>query len=129
MIKSNIDLTSNEMFSHIQFPYISAWKILCDKFPWNYRKMRRIESDADFRPKFEGILTGNREERRLKKDCININTGDICDRCGVSLNLIPWNRYYDLCENCWNDLEKVYGKKYPWSYIEETNTGNISLNW
>lgn len=120
MMKSNIDLTSNEMFSRRQDHFVSVLQVLYDKFPWNYRKITPIKSEADFRPKFEGILTGNKEEIKRKKKYIKIDAGNICDRCGKNVDIIPWNRhYYDLCQKCWEAIEKEYGKKYPWEQNQE----------
>lgn len=128
MMKSNIDLTSNEMFSRRPFPTISIREVLFDKFPWVYREMTPITCEADMRPKFEGILTGNKEEIERKKLYKRMDAGNTCDRCGKSLEIIPWDRHYDLCQKCWEDLEKEYGKKYPWEPDPEIRSNRNILS-
>ena len=114
MIKNNIDLTSNEMFSRQVDTFLFIKQVLYYKFPWNYKELHRIECETDLQPKFEGILTGNREEINSKKLYMVIDSGDVCDRCGISLKSIPWDRTYNLCKKCYKALEKEYGKKFPW---------------
>lgn len=104
-MKSNIDLTSNEMFSRKQF------------------RNRALE------PRFEGILTGNREERYLKNLCEQEVTGDYCDCCGKYLKTIPWDRTYGLCKKCMDYCDKHYSdkEKFPWGK-EPDMRGRRGLN-
>lgn len=133
MIKQNIDLTSNNMFSQedVHILTLSIREVLYNKYPWNLRETKRITSDADLRPKFEAIITGDREERNRKKDSIKMDSHDTCDRCGSDLTKIPWDKFYDLCMKCYKDLENKYWKKYPWSPDTEiiVNRNHISVFW
>lgn len=79
-MKSNIDLTSNEMFSR--------------------EKVAITKNGSDLIPKFEGIRTGDKRCRELKELCERESTGDYCDCCGSYLKTIPWDRTYGLCKKC-----------------------------
>lgn len=131
-MKSNIDLTANEMFSRRGSLPIPFWKFMHNKFPWEQNVMTRVETDLDLSGfRFEGILTGNREERNTKKMYIEMD--DICDCCGAYLKTIPWDRTYGLCRKCQNDMEENYGnrKEYPWAFDTEMKAerGVVSLRW
>ena len=119
-MKSNIDLTSNEMFSRNSFSTISkSIKRSFGKFPWN-TQFCIIESDVDLGIKFEGIKTGNKNQREMKKLCEQENTGDYCDCCGAYLKSIPWDRTYGLCRKCMVYYDdKYHKKKIPWNMSSE----------
>ena len=67
-MKSNIDLTSNEMFSResvsLQFNFIIKHIY---GLPWDMSKVAITKNDSDLIPKFEGIRTGDKRCRELKK--------------------------------------------------------------
>ena len=60
-MKSNIDLTENEMFS---------------------RPIHEVKDDYDLSPEYQPVLTGNKEERELKQLFLEENSGNHCDCCG-----------------------------------------------
>lgn len=134
MLKSNIDLTANEMFSRRGSLPIPLWKFMHNKFPWEQNIMTRVETDSDLSGfRFEGLLTGSREERDTKKMYIEMDSGDTCDCCGAYLKTIPWDRTYGLCRKCQKDMEENYGnrKEYPWAFDTEMRAerGVVSLRW
>lgn len=90
MMKSNIDLTENEMFSRPARNFsFSIHRMFGDRFPWSLRFMA-IHSDLDFYSgRNEVIFTGDREERETKELCRQESTGNYCDCCGASLIEIP----------------------------------------
>lgn len=128
-MKSNIDLTFNEMFSRepisIHLNHIKRHI----GFPWDMSKITIVESDNDLFPKFEGIRTGDKEQRKIKELCENENTGDYCDCCGSYLKTIPWNRTYGLCQKCMAHYAKEYWKKedLPWGKPQDMR-GQRGLN-
>lgn len=115
MLKSNIDLTANGMFSRRSNGDNAIWRFSNVKFPlikwqpWQQSVVLGIK---------EVILTGNREQIERKKQYAEMNSGDTCDCCGEYLKIIPWDRTYGLCRKCGKDMEKKFGnkKKYPWKY-------------
>ena len=105
-MKSNIDLTENEMFSRPMYKKISRLK---NRFPWDF-------NSTETQPK-ACVFTGNRKERMLKKLYSRESIADYCDRCGTSFVEIPWDRTYGLCKHCSIEIEQqVVGNKfnYPW---------------
>jgi len=134
MMKSNIDLTENEMFSrparNFSFPY---HRMFGYRFPWDLR-FTEVHSDSElYSGQYEVIFTGDKEERGLKELCRQENTGNYCDCCGASLIEIPWDRTYGLCRRCHADMEKSYGNKpkFPWGEVSEMRgqRGNNPLSW
>ena len=131
MIKSNIDLTSNEMFSK-PIRNFSLHKML-RSFPWNLR-FTKIFYDSDLNSRRnEVVLTGNKKEREEKELCRQGDSGDYCDYCGASLIEIPWDRTYGLCKRCYADMESLYENKteYPWGKASEMKgqRGKNPLFW
>lgn len=100
-MKSNIDLTSNEMFSRksvpLQFNFIMKHIY---GLPWDMSKVTIIKNDSDLIPKFEGIRTGDKRYREIKELCERESTGNYRDCCGSYLKTIPWDRTYGLCRKC-----------------------------
>lgn len=124
-MKSNIDLTENQMFSRQSFNVrgiIST--IFGTEYPWTFSWLGTHGKE------FEAIRTGNRQERESKKLCDEAVSRNYCDRCGTYLVNIPWNRTYGLCQQCSDDLDREL-RTYPWG--EKTpmspNNGLLSLNW
>lgn len=134
MMKSNIDLTSNEMFSRPERGlYFSSYRIFGGMFPWVLR-FSEVYSDSDRHSgEYEVIFTGDRAERESKELCRQENTGNYCDCCGASLIKIPWGRTYGLCRRCNADMEKSHGNKpkFPWGEVLEMRgqRGSNPLLW
>lgn len=125
MMKSNIDLTENQMFSRepVQLRGIVS-TIFGMALPWTFRQLRIHCRE------FEAIRTGDRQEREAKKLCDKEVSRNYCDRCGVYLANIPWSRTYGLCQKCSDDLEKEF-RTYPWEDKTPSRPNNElrSLNW
>lgn len=119
-MKNNIDLTSNEMFSRIPIKELSHWKLIGQKYPWEYYEMTEIKSEEDFKPKFESIFTGDKRERQRKQFAFKMESGDYCDCCGSYLKIIPWDKMDNicLCKTCKKEMSKITNKV-PW--IKDTN--------
>lgn len=130
MIKSNIDLTENQIFSRQSF---SMRGIIRDsfgvKFPWRVPLVRTIM----IRKEFEAIRTGDRQERESKKLCDEEMSRNYCDRCGTYLVSIPWSRAYGLCRRCQDELDIQLGTMFTYPWGEEMsmqpNSTLLSLNW
>lgn len=127
-MKSNIDLTENQMFSRQQFVLRGITRYISGiEFPWCFSLMRMV------REEFEAIRTGDKEERESKKLCDEAISGNYCDRCGVYLVNVPWNRTYGLCHKCHDELEKEMGTMlaYPWENETAIKPNNalFSLSW
>lgn len=135
MIKSNIDLTSNEMFSRASLG--SSVKI-----PRGLRAKWIVATEGLYRnesfyssSQIQIVLTGNREERTEKRLCLEENSGNHCDCCGGYLLDIPWDRTYGLCRRCQKDMDDRFGNrpedKMPW--LKETaamrRRGHNPLIW
>lgn len=130
MMKSNIDLTENQMFSRQSFSMrgiirASFW----EEFPWSITRART----RMIRKEFEAIWTGDRQERESKKLCDEEMSRNYCDRCGAYLVSIPWSRTYGLCRRCQDELDRQLGTilTYPWGeeMSMQPNSTLLSLNW
>lgn len=131
-MKSNIDLTSDELFSRNRHRIEIPRSILYDKFPWISIIKELIKSDSDLQPKYEPIRTGNREERQYKEELDIANFGDHCDCCGACLVTIPWDRTYGLCRRCIEDMNKNYGShdkfEHLWGYKRQPQRNAFLVN-
>lgn len=134
MIKSNIDLTENEMFSRPsmnRMPSVNLFRTIGAIFPWAVH-FHEVKDDYDLSPEYQPVLTGNKEERELKQLFLEENSGNHCDCCGVYLLVIPWDRTYGLCRRCQHDMETNYGNKpkYPWEQqYSQRRGGTNPLYW
>lgn len=120
-MKSNIDLTSNEMFSR-QSPHDTIYEIirqyLYGKFPWSCAFGKRCTSDKDLGCEFEGIKTGDKATRNSKRLCDEELSGDYCLRCGRPFTKTPWEKSDGLCRKCNEEMKmdhRIASKK-PWRF-------------
>lgn len=121
MMKSNIDLTENEMFSRPRRNKKISW--LENRFPWDF-KFTKTQPKA-----CEIIFTGNRKARMLKKLYSRESMADHCDRCGTSLVKIPWDRTYGLCKHCSIEIEQqVVGNKLKCPWINKKKVQAEEIN-
>lgn len=127
MMKSNIDLTWNQIFSRQSFAVRGIVStIFGTEFPWTFQWLGLNSKE------FEAIRTGDRQERETKKLCDEAVSRNYCDRCGAYLVNIPWNRTYGLCQQCSDDLDKeLKTRTYPWGEKASMHPNNelLSLNW
>lgn len=125
MLKSNIDLTNNEMFSRRQITINFEKR---QKIPWNIAEsFIEVHSDKDLGySKFEGILTGNKSQRQRRKMYMAMDSGDYCDCCGTYLKKIPWDRTYGVCRKCYKRMEDdpINKRDFPWVF--KTYSLNLS---
>lgn len=111
MMKRNIDLTENQMFSQRTFFEQRVVKLASGtELPWSF-PWARVEIE-----RFEAIRTENKQERWYKKLYDEEISRNYCDRCGAYLISIPWNRTYGLCHQCHDELgrESETILTYPW---------------
>lgn len=118
MMKSTIDLTRDEMFSHpltLARNVEDLIKVSDSKLPWNKELDDYFKSNS---PEFQSVLTGNNKERKSKQSFLDMYLGIRCECCGISLHLIPWNKVYGLCNKCYDKLEHQCNKNsnYPWTF-------------
>lgn len=113
-MKSNIDLTENQIFTRrINIDGDSIKKLL--KFighPWD-NELHMIASDKEINNR-SVVFIGTKEQRKHYKMCDNIVSGDYCDRCGVYLKSKPWTKCFSLCFNCDTELDKELKNKKLW---------------
>lgn len=132
MIKSNIDLTVNEIFSRRSKndSVISLFSKVFHEYPWDI-KVVFVESEFE-NQKYEPIYTGNKNDRYYKTLAEQECTGDYCECCGTYLKSIPWDRTFGLCRRCIDDMERNYGnndEKYSrlWGYKKRCSRIEIQL--
>lgn len=117
-MKSNVDLTSNEIFSRNSSDDISVkifTRFLNRIFPWTPFYICESDFDIDAQIEREVIFTGNKEIRSSKKLCEEEYSGEYCDCCGYPLNKKPWLFRYGLCKRCNNLVYKTKeSDKIPW---------------
>lgn len=138
-MKSNIDLTENEMFSRQEISDLFSalmHEYIYGKIPWDFGKLTEVESDYALKGSipFEPIPLGSKAERDNKQSCKRALLGEYCDRCGKSLATIPWEmNKIRLCRKCMSEMEYEYGNKkiYLWGQVEGMKPNNeiISLTW
>lgn len=120
-MKSNIDLTENNMFSRpsnlLVFDYPDEYKHI--KLQPSKYWMEDKEESAD--PTLQCILTGDRKQRHEKVEYLNMIHHKQCTRCGCDINEIPWlqaiSEDENLCSQCDKELEKELNidHKLPWT--------------
>jgi len=96
-MKTNVDLTENRDFREKQQLGLRKKRILMisigKKYPWGF-KINNDNNDGIF-------LTGNKEDRKCKKDTSNYMGGISCECCGADLTKKPWiTNNYGLCQKC-----------------------------
>ena len=107
-MRSNIDLTSNQMFSGNPDRVAVIRSVANEPFRWR-SDIRFVMHDAETISELERnevVKTGNRELREEKREWRNIDSGDSCDCCGASLIRKPWSRHYGLCASCAKELDE-----------------------
>ena len=119
-MKSNIDLTEGRDFPDrgFQIPndIISRTLFKHIGIPWN---LKHITSDFDLSFSADDYLfpTGTKHQIMSRRITQNACSGNHCDRCGISLKVIPWSNRFGLCKKCEEDLANQYGRKksnIPW---------------
>jgi hypothetical protein len=122
-MKRNIDLTENMIFSrpnrnHIGINLRHLEKSLGRTLHlWNPDDwVQGEQKDSLIDRKLQIIPLGDREERMFIKECLEADSGEYCDCCGISLLKHPWTRRYGLCERCSVELKNSTGhsKDRPW---------------
>ena len=117
-MKSNIDLTENEIFSRKR-PSISLYSIRSlfktkeHHFDWDLPEMDKLNSDKDDVVK-EIILTGNKTSRKAKLPFTPQHMQNYCHCCGRLLSKYQWVESSELCKKCMSYYAKKYGNKVPW---------------
>lgn len=134
-MKSNIDLTENEIFSRKR-PNISLYNIRSlfktkeHHFDWDLPEMDRLNNDEDDTIK-EIILTGNKTSRKEKRLFTPQYMQNYCHCCGRLLSKYQWAESSELCKKCMSNYTKKYGNKVPWrNKIYSSESTNINpLLW
>lgn len=134
-MKSNIDLTENEIFSRKR-PSVSLYSIRSlfktkeHHFDWDLPEMDKLNSDEDDVVK-EIILTGNKTGRKAKLPFTPQHMQNYCHCCGRLLSKYQWIESSELCKKCMSYYTKQYGNKVPWrNKIYSSESTNINpLLW
>ena len=114
-MKSNIDLTENQIFSRINFDSIvNAISINHFRVPWNVRSNYSGDEYDLSHQKKSLIALGDRKQREKVKLYRKMDSGNHCECCGKRINLIPWNKEMGLCERCDKLMEYDFYDKCPW---------------
>lgn len=114
-MKSNVDLTSNEIFSRNIISTKRIARYIKGMFLWTPPYIHKSDFDVDMQTEREVIFTGNKEIRNCKKLCEEEYSGEYCDCCGYPLNKKPWLFRYGLCKRCNNRVYKTKkSDKMPW---------------
>ena len=110
-MKRNVDLTAAGMFSRaprrnlIAFTPRIWWMRINNEEGSEQRSNLNGYLTVANQAAEELIITGTRHRRHLMQLEADINSGDYCDCCGVSLMKKPWARQYGLCIACSNSLD------------------------
>ncbi|MDF2880160.1 MAG: hypothetical protein K0R54_717 [Clostridiaceae bacterium] len=120
-MKSNIDLTESRHFQKDtrDSKIASLNKISSDflvnrikliqlnkTFPWDFKR-KKLSEEANI----ELFLTGSKEDRLYKKNCIDYDIGTQCECCGFDFRKKLWlNDSSRLCPKCMNYLENSMRK-------------------
>ena len=80
-------------------------------FPWSASDWFSPISDSDFeRRQFAPVIAGTASERRKAMMNRRLDLGELCERCGRDLSARPWDRIYASCGECYDLLQKDYGR-------------------
>ena len=114
-MKSNIDLTEDQIFSRINFD--SIINVISNEYfrvPWNIK----IDNSGDeydlLHQKKSLIALGNKKQREEVKFYRKMDSKNYCECCGKRINLIPWNKEMGLCKRCDKSTEYDFNDKCPW---------------
>lgn len=128
-MKPTIDLTlkrdfnkkNDNFFDAIQGHLIMQMTGRKHILPWT-NEIRQITNDADLTIQYGGLykdsdynnynclIVGNKKDRQdfvFRRHLQN----NICDRCGKSLEEIPWQKEYGLCKKCSKDMSTNEDKR------------------
>ena len=114
-MKSNIDLTEDQIFSRINFD--SIINVIGNEYfrvPWNIK----IDNSSDeydlLHQKKSLIALGNKKQREEVKFYRKMDSKNYCECCGERINLTPWNKEMGLCKRCDKSMTYDFNDKCPW---------------
>ena len=116
MLSNRIDLTANRDFGHRQ----TIVEMDMDIFERWYDDGSITLDEYDYLVWWEDVFGKTRhtneshklfEEDRISR-ILRYDADTHCERCGKELKL-PWARFYGLCRECSNDLERDV-RRLPW---------------
>lgn len=92
-MKSNIDLTEDQIFSRINFD--SIINVISNKYfrvPWNI-KINNSGDEYDLLHQKQSLIAlGNKKQREEVKFYRKMDSRNYCECCGKRINLTPWNK-------------------------------------
>lgn len=120
-MKSNIDLTDNQIFSRRNIGDVQSLVVAGlykSIFPWNIAPLwNRSGDEYDMDHQHKAIIaTGDKEQRAEVRLLRQMDSGNYCDCCGRRINLIPWDKETGLCRKCDE-------------YYQRTNPNNDKCLW
>lgn len=126
MLKDNIDLTENQLFSKPAFfdgpPRLENLLRIGPKgnnIPWDIPVFTKVSSDDCYTVPL--ISLGNKEERLRDKRISKSVDSRYCDKCGKFLCEHPWTQEEYMCEDCKAILEARCNPGFPWTYKEKAS--------
>lgn len=119
-MKHNVDLTEHKIFSNgFRGIPTALVDIMGTHFlPWDFEKMRIVTSDYELEERIPLFLCGDASQRQKLKMWKMYEDGTICERCGVTIFIKPWEEFRGmLCKRCRNDLDMEFDLK--WRFKKE----------
>lgn len=106
-MKSNVDLTENQIFSSVNFDDVIREQIVDSiRVPWKV-KIKTISSEDKMVQPNSPIIVGNKSERAKVLEYRKMFSQKYCDCCGAKLGKKPWIKEIGLCSEC----DSYYAKK------------------
>ncbi len=118
-MKNNVDLTENQLFSRrspfedMALGVLTLSMLTGSKFPWDIGEFQQIRSDDEFDIEHQRnslIALGDKKKRAEIAEYRKMDSADYCDRCGVRMNLKPWDREIGICRKCDSHYRKDIDK-------------------
>lgn len=129
-MKETIDLTENRDFQESVLPHTLILRdpllnlnLQLNLIPW---ELTLLTSDNDllndsYSDRDQRLFPiGSRKDILHWEEVHKVDSGDYCDRCGINLSRIPWEKTFSsLCSKCNIQLEKDLGRdrELPWERL------------
>lgn len=132
-MKNNVDLTEERMFSRLNINdiKIDVHDMISSKFPWIPVDDGLIFADDRYlQNKNDLISTGNKHERKLAKNAINMVEGKGCLRCGKPIHKYLFAiKDVSLCRECEKYISRDAFRKKPWEFHHDMLKPEIMRGW
>ena len=132
---AKVDLTENGAYSQLSPVHPLRRRLFAPTIPWEpalpFDSFQVAASDDDLKSA-PLVYTGDAESINFRQEYTEVEQGQRCECCGMSITVLPWEVSNGLlCADCLERLEIQVHSKYdtPWQKVEQGNSGNAVPWW